>query len=490
MTLSRSFYVHNFGCRAAQADGAELEAALRSQGFEPAGSRETAGLVVLNTCTVTAAADEDARQAIRRAHRENPAARILVTGCYAQRAPAELAALPGVTWVVGNSHKHQIAGLVQIVRAEPGGSHLDFHGQIFVSDIFAQSEFLSALSPEGAPEAGQDRTRPNLKIQDGCNNRCSFCIIPSVRGRSRSAAPEQVVAQVRRLAARYREVVLSGINLGRWGRDLRDQGTPRPRLASLLRRLLAETGIARLRLSSIEPMDWTDELLELAASEPRIARHVHAPLQSGSDRILRLMRRRYRARHYADRIRKARGLMPQAAFGADVMVGFPGETDADFDETRRLIDELPFTYLHVFTYSPRPSTPAAAAPDPVPAPVKRERNRILRELAAAEGAAFRRSLLGRTLSVVTLEQPGENGTIALSDNYVKVRIAGDRMASNQIVEVQACGVEGEFVVGLLQSQVAGLGSDQIPDLVDVGLRGADVSDGQPQRELIVQNGAR
>jgi threonylcarbamoyladenosine tRNA methylthiotransferase MtaB len=347
-------------------------------------------------------------------------------------------------------------------------SHVDFHGQILVGDIFAQSEFLSGLGPEAAPGAGQDRTRPNLKIQDGCNNRCSFCIIPSVRGRSRSAAPDRVVEQVGSLAGRYREVVLSGINLGRWGRDLREQfgnrfgnpfgnpGPPRPRLASLLRRLLGETGVARLRLSSIEPLDWTDELLDLMAVEPRIARHVHAPLQSGSDRILRLMRRRYRARHYAERIRKAHRLMPHAAFGADVMAGFPGETDADFDQTRRLIEDLPFTYLHVFTYSPRPSTPAATSPEQVPAPVKRERNRILRELAAEKGAAFRRSLLGNTLSVVTLEEPDEESTVALSDNYVKVRIAGERIPSNQIVEVQACGVEGDFVVGCLQSQVAGL----------------------------------
>ena len=407
---------------------------MRSKGMAAAASRAAADLVVLNTCTVTAAADKDARQAIRRAHRENPKAQILVTGCYAQRAPQELAALPGVTWVVGNSHKTQIPDLIQIAPAAglSASGPLPFHGQIYVSDIFRQSEFLSAP----VENSTHDRTRPNLKIQDGCNNRCSFCIIPSVRGRSRSAPADQVVAQVRSLAARYREVVLSGINLGRWGRDLPD----RSRLAGLLRRLLEETDVARLRLSSVEPMDWTDELIELVATDPRMARHVHAPLQSGSDRILRRMHRRYRTHHYAARIWKAHRLMPQAAFGADVIVGFTGETDSDFEESRRLIADLPFTYLHVFTYSPRPSTPAAGLADQVPAPVKKERNRVLRELAAEKGEAFRRALLGRRLSVVTLEELNLEGTVGLSDNYVKVVIAREKIPANRILEVRAEGL--------------------------------------------------
>src|SRR6516162_8709352 len=222
----QSFFVQNFGCRATQAAGAALESLLAGKGLESAGARADADLVILNTCTVTSAADEDVRQTVRRVHRENPAARILVTGCYAQRAPEELAALPGVEWVVGNSHKTEIA---EIVTSAP------YHGNIHVGDIFAQHDFLSAP----VEEAAGDRTRPNLKIQDGCTNRCSFCIIPFVRGRSRSAPPDQVVKQVRGLAQRYREVVLSGINLGRWGRET--GGTMR--LAGLIRRLLAETDI-------------------------------------------------------------------------------------------------------------------------------------------------------------------------------------------------------------------------------------------------------
>jgi threonylcarbamoyladenosine tRNA methylthiotransferase MtaB len=260
------FFVQNFGCRATQADGAALESLLSAKGLLAAGERAGADLVVLNTCTVTSSADDDVRQTIRRVHRENPDARILVTGCYAQRSPDELAAMPGVEWVVGNSHKTQIA---EIVTAAP------YHGNIHVGDIFAQHDFLSAP----VEDAAGDRTRPNLKIQDGCNNRCSFCIIPFVRGRSRSAPVEQVVQQVGSLGARYREVVLSGINLGRWGRE---PGS-RMRLADLIRLLLAETGVERLRLSSVEPMDFSDDLLRLMTESPRIAKHVHAPLQSGCD---------------------------------------------------------------------------------------------------------------------------------------------------------------------------------------------------------------
>jgi threonylcarbamoyladenosine tRNA methylthiotransferase MtaB len=385
--------------------------------------------VVVNTCTVTAAADEDVRQTLRRVHRENPAARILVTGCYAQRAPDELAALPGVEWVVGNSHKTEIA---ELVTAAP------YHGNILVGDIFAQHEFLSAP----VEDAAGDRTRPNLKIQDGCNNRCSFCIIPFVRGRSRSALAEQVIGQVRNLARRYREVVLSGINLGRWGREA---GSPM-RLAGLIRRLLAETEIERLRLSSVEPMDFSDDLLGLMAESPRIAPHVHAPLQSGSDRILRRMHRKYRPRHYADRILKARALMPDCAVGADVMVGFPGETEADFDESRRFIDSLPFTYLHVFTYSERPGTPAAAMPEQVPMPVRRERNRLLRELAARKNLELRRSMVGRTLSVVTLHE----GHTALSSNYLKVQLARPT-EPNRLVDVEIGGVGEGLLLEVLPS---------------------------------------
>ncbi|HTM47894.1 MAG TPA: tRNA (N(6)-L-threonylcarbamoyladenosine(37)-C(2))-methylthiotransferase MtaB [Bryobacteraceae bacterium] len=410
----RTFFVQNFGCRATQADGAALEAMLRGKGLSEAAARVEADLVVLNTCTVTAEADSDVRQTVRRAHRENGAARILVTGCYAQRAPDELAAMPGVEWVVGNSHKTEIAELV---------TGLDYHGRIHVGDIFETHEFLSAP----VEDAAGDRTRPNLKIQDGCNNRCSFCVIPQVRGRSRSAPADRVVEQVRTLGRRYREIVLSGINLGRWGRE---QGVDGMRLAELIRILLRETEVERLRLSSVEPMDFSDDLLNLMASSPRIARHVHAPLQSGSDRVLRRMRRKYRPRHYADRVLKARAAMPDAAIGADVMVGFPGETDDEFEESRRFIASLPFTYLHVFTYSSRPGTAAAESPGQVPIPVRKERNRVLRQLGLEKNLEFRRAMVGQRLSVITLEPAGS----ALSSNFLHVELARPE-PPNRLIEV-------------------------------------------------------
>ena len=423
------FFVKNFGCRASQADGAAIEAGLAGKGLVAAPAAQDADLVVLNTCTVTATADDEVRQVVRRIHRENPGTRILITGCYAQRAPEQLAALEGVSLVVGNSHKTRIPDLV---------TDANYHGQIEIGDIFAQTDFLSAPVEDAAGE----RTRPNLKIQDGCNNRCSFCIIPYVRGRSRSAPLEQVVEQVRSLSARYREIVLSGINLGRWGRE----AGGKMRLADLVRRLLQDTDVQRLRLSSVEPMDFSDDLLSLMATSPRIAKHVHAPLQSGSDTVLRRMHRKYRPRHYADRIEKARALMPECAVGADVMTGFPGETDAEFGQSFEFIENLPFTYLHVFTYSERPGTPAAESADQVPAHVRKQRTHALRELAAHKNLEFRRSMIGKTISVVTLD----NGT-ALSENYLKVKFAGQREA-NRIEEIRIGGLttDGLCEAGVLQ----------------------------------------
>jgi len=416
------YFVKTFGCRASQADGAALEAGLAASGLNAAHEIADADLVVLNTCTVTATADDELRQTVRRIHRTQPDARIVVTGCYAQRAPEEIAALPGVSLVVGNSHKTLIPDLVA------DGAH--YHGEIRIGDIFDQRDFLSAP----VEDALGDRTRPNLKIQDGCNNRCSFCIIPYVRGRSRSAQPGSVIDQVRHLASKYREVVLSGINLGRWGRDL-EGGS---RLVDLVRRLLDETQVERLRLSSVEPMDWSDALLELVATSPRIAKHVHAPLQSGSDKVLRRMHRKYRPRHYADRILKARALMPDCAVGADVMTGFPGETEQEFEESRAFIESLPFTYLHVFTYSARPGTPAADVANQVPMEIRKRRTHVLRDLAQRKNLEFRRATIGRTLSVVTIQ----DGRLALSDNYLKVALARPRK-SNRIEDIVIGGLTGD-----------------------------------------------
>ena len=422
--------------------------------MERASAARDAEIVVLNTCTVTDGADKDARASIRRLQRVNPECRILVTGCYAQRAPEELAALPGVTWVVGNSHKHraaEIATASQVTPSSPGFVSLaELSGtgprtNVVIGDIFAHTELMAAPIFEAANE----RTRPNLKVQDGCDNRCSFCVIPSVRGHSRSLPLHRVIAEVRTLvAAGYREVVISGINLGRWGRDLAEDSyhASNRRLTDLIRAILDETALEKLRISSVEPMDWSDELIALVASSPRIAKHAHVPLQSGSDAVLRRMHRKYRPWHYREKITKIREAMPSAAIGADVMVGFPGETEAEFEETRRMIAELPFTYLHVFTYSARPGTPAAALPNQIPVTVARERNRVLREMASKKKAAFMRSLVGTVVEAITLQSGGTGFTEALTENYLKLKVPG-RHEANRWMNLAVEGVDGEMLVG-------------------------------------------
>lgn len=424
-----TFHIEQFGCRATQADGAAIERALLNRGMTAAAESVDADVVVFNTCTVTAAADAQARDAIRKLHARNPAARIVATGCYAQRAPEELAALPGVTWVVGNSHKPEIPDLtVSLACQEPAPP-------VFPASALGQPALSLAQGPAKlltgslferdlvmiAPVLGGElrHTRPTLKIQDGCDSRCSYCVIPSVRGRSRSLPPQEVIAQVRALtAAGAREIVLSGINLGAWGLDLK----PHEEFLPLLRRTLEETELESLRLSSIEPMDVTGDLVDLFAANSRLAPHFHMPLQSGSDRILALMRRWYRAEHYARRVEWIHERLPDAAIGADVITGFPGETQQDHAATVRLVENLPFSYLHVFSFSSRPGTKAATLADEVPPAVIRERARELRALGESKATAFRERHVGGTLRVLTLrgEEPGV--TPAISGNYLRVRL--------------------------------------------------------------------
>ena len=505
------FYVQNFGCRATQADGAVIERQFVDQGLRPAVHSAEADIVVINSCTVTAEADRDARAAIRRIRRGNPKCQIVVTGCYAQRAPHEVAALPGVSHVIGNSQKHELANILQRAfvplsslqtanqELRTDNRELGTENHIFVSDIFAHTELLAAPVFDGAGESNETaRTRPNLKVQDGCGNRCSFCIIPSVRGHSRSLPLAEVIREVNALVdAGYREVVISGINLGRWGCDFQHstghepRGDSRPRLSrraqisrdseivppftasatqvltsthartyrfeDLIRAILGQTSLEKLRISSVEPMDWSDKLIFLMAESRRIAKHAHVPMQSGSDGVLRRMHRRYRPWHYREKIEKIRAAMPTAAIGADVMVGFPGETDAEFEETRRTIEQLPFTYLHVFTYSARPGTPAAVMPNQVPLSVARERNRILRDLAAQKKLAFMRSFVGTTIGAITLNGrvptapgfPVEHSsafTSALTDNYLKLHLRGFH-EPNRWITATITSVDGDALTG-------------------------------------------
>ncbi len=421
---------------------------------------EAAEVAVINTCAVTEEAERSARAMIRRIRRLNPAARIVVTGCYAQRAPEEVRALPGVAAVVGNSHKSSVANAVLgglgagtasgfIPLSALGGAlgsellHAPFPTRAYAGEHADPSAL--PLAPVSAA-----RTRPILKVQDGCGNRCSFCVIPETRGPSRSVSLEEAVQAARGFTERGgQELVLSGINLGRWGRDL----SPARGLPELVRALLEQTTLPRLRLSSVEPMDWTPELLLLFTEyardpdHPRVAPHAHLPLQTGADAILRRMRRRYRPWHYADKLTAIRRALPDAAIGADVLVGFPGETDALFRESYEFIAAQPLTYLHLFPFSPRPGT--AAAPWhrelPVAPSAVRKRMRALETLAAEKRREFAARFLGRELPAVTLRDGS-----ALTANFLPVRL-GPGTPANRAVVVRIASIQGEELWGTVRS---------------------------------------
>ena len=442
------YHVENFGCRASRSDGEAIAAGLRSRGLAPAPTLDSADVVILNTCSVTAEADRTARAFIRRVKRENPQARIVVTGCYAQRAPEEVAAL-SVDAVAGNSHKRLVpdlaARLIQI-------SALKHPPEIHVDDTFAHAELAKLPFAADAQQ-----TRPNLKVQDGCGNRCTFCVIPATRGSSRSISLEECLESVRRFAdAGGQELVLSGINLGRWGRDL----APARSFVELAAAILEKTELPRLRLSSIEPMDWNTELLALfreyatggrPGAHVRLAPHAHLPLQSGSDAVLRRMHRRYRPWHYSERVGAIRAALPDAAIGADVMVGFPGETEAEFEESYEFIAAQPLTYLHLFPFSARPGTPGweLHRERPVSAGAVAERMAALRALAEAKSREFRRRFEGRTFSAVTLEGGDDEQTPALSANFLKIEIKG-AMPANRMVEAEVLTVGDK---GVLKGQI-------------------------------------
>jgi threonylcarbamoyladenosine tRNA methylthiotransferase MtaB len=461
------FHVEHFGCRAARADGEAVSSRLCAAGQSPQQATE-ADVVIVNTCSVTAEADRAARAFIRRTHRLNPAAQIVVTGCYAQRAPQELASLDGVAAVVGNSHKALAPEIILSLTQNPTEASPTPQSQLVSvqslvagsAPIWADDRFAHSFIEEAQLAPGL-QTRPNLKIQEGCGNRCTFCVIPTTRGSSKSLPAANIMRQVEGfVAAGGNELVLSGINLGRWGRDLSaspaaDSGPLAARtLAALVRQIFTNTPLPRLRLSSIEPMDWDLGLIALIAefggSSPahpgRLARHAHLPLQSGSDAVLRRMHRRYRPWHYAEKVHallQAAG--PGLTLGADVMAGFPGETDAEFEETLALIRALPFAYLHLFPFSPRPGTPGWALhrAAPVPPAVVEERMSILRALAAEKSETHRRRFIGRELEAITLHTPAalasRGRTAGLTENFLPLEIVG-HLSANRLLRVKVNGL--------------------------------------------------
>lgn len=436
------------GCRLNQHDTAAMRAELLAAGFAVVPAGEASDWVIINTCTVTHRADQEARQLVRRVGRAFPGARLVVTGCYAQRAPGEVRGLPGVAAVLGTGERSRITEVLRggAARARRGAD------PVATADDSGDGQVVH-VAPGRARrpiDAGRPvffgRTRALLKVQDGCDSFCTFCIVPLVRGRSRSLPLGAALEQARRLLeAGFFEIVVTGADLGRYGWDLGDRSL----LPRLLEEILALGDGHRVRLSSIEPNKIDPAVLRLLAGEPRLCRHLHLPLQSGSARVLAAMRRSYAPGDYlalAEQVAR----VGAAGIGADVIVGFPGETDADFAETRSLLEAAPVTYLHVFRYSARPGTAAAGWGDVPPATVAHARSEELRALGAAKARAFRARLVGRVLPVLVEDRRPEGKIVAMSDVYVPVLL--DRApAERGIVGALATGSSEEGLRGSLEA---------------------------------------
>jgi threonylcarbamoyladenosine tRNA methylthiotransferase MtaB len=433
------FKIITLGCKVNQCESESLGVALREADWWPAPEDCPAGLCIINTCTVTGKASMQSRQAIRRAIRANPGACIVVTGCYAQTESEALMKIEGIDLIIGHGDKHRVAELIDAHLDETSGDTRPgmilepkpelIQPKILINDVMRAREFKQIPAvPNG------DRARPSLKIQDGCDAFCTYCIVPYARGRSRSMPVSDVMASIGRLsAAGYREVVISGIHLGSYGRDLQ----PRTNLHEILRRIDEEAIIDRIRLSSIEPLELTGAIIDLVAASDRFCRHFHVPLQSGDNGVLGRMHRPYTREVFQDVVLRIYDKIPHATIGADVLIGFPGESEAAFSNTYDTVKDLPIAYLHVFPFSPRKKTPAAAYTDPVPTEVVKERCRRMRELGGAKRKAFYRRSLGQTFDVlVESERDGETGLLkGVSSNYLTVLLEGGDALKNCIVPV-------------------------------------------------------
>jgi threonylcarbamoyladenosine tRNA methylthiotransferase MtaB len=416
------------GCKLNFAETATIGRTFERAGYQVVPFDEPADVVVLNTCSVTERADKECRQLVRRVLRRSPNAFIAVVGCYAQLRPHEVFSIGGVDLVAGSERKFELVELIgdglkrataSIVLREPDGA-----------------EAIPATS------AGSDRTRAFLKIQDGCDYVCTFCTIPKARGASRSVPFESVLSEAAGLAAQgYREIVLTGVNTGDYGAKTGHS------FLDVLRALTEVDGIERIRVSSIEPNLLDDRLLEFWIGSPRVCKHWHIPLQSGSNAVLARMKRRYRAEWYADRVRRIRHAVPDAGIGVDVIVGFPGETEAEFAETEGLLKELPVSYLHVFNYSERPGTPAAALESPVPATVRAARSERLRQLSSRKRRMFHEQFVGCTVQVLVEGRTEQGWHAGLTDRYVRVEWEPDGSSESDLHHVLVVSANEETCIG-------------------------------------------
>jgi threonylcarbamoyladenosine tRNA methylthiotransferase MtaB len=446
------YSVITFGCRVNQADSLNVEEGLRAHGAIAA-EAEDADIVVVNTCSVTASADQAARQTIRRIARINPAAHIVVTGCYATRRPDEVVDLPGVMRVVPNDDKPELISIARRIPLhwpEREGAQPD----LTTSQRFGNGGggCGAALEPGIA-----GRTAFTLRVQTGCAEECSYCIIPTTRGRPRSVAIDDVLAEAERVtAAGFKEIALTGVHLGSYGRDLR----PRSSLTDLLWRLAEKScggpssdhpePDVLFRISSLEPMDCAQEIIGLVANAECFAPHFHLPLQHASNRMLTAMGRPYTIEYYRALVDAIRSRIPQASIGSDIIVGFPGETDDDFAELSSYLESSPLTHVHVFPYSDRPGTRASTRRDKVPGAIVRERARLIRETGQGLAAAFRASQVGSVHRGLTLE----DGSLVVTGNYLKVRIPPGR-GRNEWVDVRITAANGTGMFGELDNRVIG-----------------------------------
>jgi len=410
---------HTLGCKLNFSESSTLARQLRDKGFAQVQFEDSPDIFVINTCSVTENADRKCRKIVREAERISPNAFIVVVGCYAQLKPREIARIEGVDLVLGAAEKFQLAEILQSLETT-------VPPQVKACDIALAREYHSSYSIE-------DRTRSFLKIQDGCDYGCSFCTIPLARGNSRSDSMENVLLQAQKIIeAGGKEIVLTGVNTGDFGII---DGTRQHRFIELLQALDNLQGINRIRISSIEPNLLTEDIIYTVASSKIIVPHFHIPLQSGSDTILKKMRRRYLTGLYRERILLIKSLIPECCIGADIMVGFPGETDELFLESYGFVRDLPLSYLHVFTYSERPDTLAANYPNSVPSQIRQQRSRMLRILSDKKRRAFYQDHLGETHSVLVEDDRTDGLIFGFTRNYIRVGIPEETVAVNQEIDV-------------------------------------------------------
>jgi threonylcarbamoyladenosine tRNA methylthiotransferase MtaB len=436
--------LENLGCKLNYAETIQIEKEFRRRGFEVVDACASADVFVINTCTVTQSADSDCRQIVRRALRTSPKAFVVVTGCYAQGRPEEIAQIEGVDLVLGAKEKFNLFDYVhdfekqEILTTGQGSDvHSNYHAQVFVGPVEDAVEFGAADS--AAPGA---RTRAFLKVQDGCGYNCSYCTIPKVRGASRSPSVAFLVDQAKEISASgFKEIVLSGVNVGDFQRRDGDS------FFKLLTELEKVHGIERIRISSIEPNLLTKDVIKFVASSAKYCRHFHIPLQSGSDRVLRMMRRRYNSAEYREIAEFTKEAMPSAGIGADIIAGFPGETSELFEESLNFIENLPLSYLHVFTYSEREGTDAVKFEGVVDPKVRKKRGEILRTLSAKKRYEFNRQHVGKIMKVL-VEEETKNGKMAgFTSNYIRVEMDSNPAKANELCDVLITGVSDNTTVG-------------------------------------------